>query len=87
MIKYCMCVYTYMHTIASQVAHFTYLLSSPIKLARSDMWFGRTELRMGPFLLCTVTIHIQYSLWRVRGGIRGGKGLKGVKDYYRKEIE
>ena len=75
-----MYVYAYNWINVSRVAYFTYLLSSPIKLARSDMWFGRTELRMGPFLLCTVTIHIQYSLWRVRGGIRSGKGLKGESE-------
>ena len=58
-----------------------YLLSRPMKFARSVMWLGRTELRMGPLRLCTVTMHIQYSLrGRGEGGGRGGGGGAGGRE-------
>ena len=38
------------------------------------MWLGRTELRMGPFLLVTVTMQMQNSL---HGEGRGGEGRGG----------
>lgn len=47
-----------MHTPVLQV----YLLSKARKFAKSARWFGRTEFLIGPFLLVTDTIQIQYSL-------------------------
>ena len=41
-----------------------YLLSKARKFAKSARWLGRTELRIGPFLLVTDTIQIQYSLYK-----------------------
>ena len=59
-------VYSEACKVSKQHYNCPHLLSKARKFAKSARWFGRTEFLIGPFLLVTDTIQIQYSLkgWR-----------------------